>query len=289
MARKSATKAIENDHVDNDGLTRATNSLVSMSGNAAQVAEMMGYDLAYNRERVVQEAQFYMGASAEAMLEAGKRLILLKENELHGDFIEIVEEKLGMAARTARLMMQAAVRYMSPALGSNRQALAVLGKTKMFELMVLGDEEIGELAEGGTVAGLQLDDIERMTSRELKAALREARQAVEDKDVYIGKKTKEYQEKDAKKSRLKPLTPDEEGKALLNETSAAVYEAEGMIRGVIRDGLQKLAQHAAEHDGSFEEVSSGMLNQLTRCIKELHSTLGIKEVANGDPVPAWAK
>jgi hypothetical protein len=124
---------------------------------------------------------------------------------------------------------------------------------------------------------------------ELSATVEELSQDNAAKDGRISKKDQEIEKLKTKQSRLKPLSPDEEGKALLKETSTAVYEAEGMIRGVIRDGLQKLAQHAAEHDSSFEEVSSGMLNQLTRCIKELHSTLGIKEVANGDPVPAWAK
>lgn len=42
--------------------------------------------------------------------------------------------------------------------------------------MVLDDEELDALADGGTVAGATLDDIDRMTSRELKAALREARE-----------------------------------------------------------------------------------------------------------------
>lgn len=42
--------------------------------------------------------------------------------------------------------------------------------------MVLDDEELDVLADGGTVAGATLDDIDRMTSRELKAALREARE-----------------------------------------------------------------------------------------------------------------
>lgn len=289
MARKSATKIIENDNVDNDGLTRASNALVSMSGNAAQVAGLIGYDLPYERELVIQMFNFHASNAAESMLQMGRHLILLKENEPHGEFMEIVSDRLGLNIRTAQKMMQAAVKFMGLSPKTNASLGAGLSKSKLFLLMTEDDDTLEALAEGGTLLGLTLDDIQRMTKAEMEVALREARQAVKDKDDYISKKTKEYQEKDAKKSRLKPLTPDEEGKALLNETSAAVYEAEGMIRGVIRDGLQKLAQHAAEHDGSFEEVSSGMLNQLTRCIKELHSTLGIKEVANGDPVPAWAK
>ncbi len=42
--------------------------------------------------------------------------------------------------------------------------------------MLEDDEDLVELADGGTIAGMNLDDIDRMTSRELKAALREARE-----------------------------------------------------------------------------------------------------------------
>ncbi|OQD19953.1 phage protein, partial [Burkholderia cenocepacia] len=103
-------------------LTEAANTLAARS---SEIAKQFGDGLPYERHRVVNEARFYMAQSAEAMLEAGKRLILLKENEPHGEFTTIVEEQLGLAPRTARLMIQAAVKYSSPQLESKRQALAV--------------------------------------------------------------------------------------------------------------------------------------------------------------------
>ncbi len=57
--------------------------------------------------------------------------------------------------------------------------------------MVLDDEELDALADGGTVAGATLDDIDRMTSRELKAALREARETnAAQQQVLAGKDEK---------------------------------------------------------------------------------------------------
>ncbi len=44
--------------------------------------------------------------------------------------LQIITEQLGLAERTARLVMQAAVKYCSPELESKRQALAVFGKNK---------------------------------------------------------------------------------------------------------------------------------------------------------------
>ncbi|MGG2141984.1 DUF3102 domain-containing protein [Symbiopectobacterium sp. RP] len=153
-----------------------------------------GDGLPYERERIVHEARFYMAQSAEAMLEAGKRLIILKENEPHGEFIKIVTEKLGMARRTASLIMKAALKYTSPALQSNGQTLAHLGKAKLFELMTEDDEDLAELAEGGTIAGLTLDEVDRMSVRELRAALRKDEAALKRSQQLVAEKEKQLQQ-----------------------------------------------------------------------------------------------
>lgn len=102
-----------------------------MAEHRLEIMQQFGEGLPYERDRIVHETKFYMAQSAEAMLEAGKRLIILKECEPHGDFTQIITEQLGLAERTARLVMQAAVKYCSPELESKRQALAVLGKNKV--------------------------------------------------------------------------------------------------------------------------------------------------------------
>jgi hypothetical protein len=292
MGRKNALEVIQHDNVDDAALDKSMASLVNVSGNSALVSEMMDYDLAYNRDRVVQEARFYMSASAEAMLEAGKRLILLKENEPHGDFIEIVEEKLGMAARTARLMMQAAVRYMSPALGSNRQALAVLGKTKMFELMVLGDDEIAELAEGGTIAGMKLDDIERMTSRELKAAIRDLRQDSVAKDSILAAKSKKIDSLETALQRKKSETPAEEWtwapsrRALLDSCESLSNFAQSELRRALVD-----IQAQAEIEGSLPEDIEALqglaLSSVMQTLVELQKDFRLNIDLEAIVVPPW--
>jgi hypothetical protein len=128
---------------------------------------------AYDKRRVISECRVFVGQSAEAMLEAGKRLIELKDNEPHGEFVRIVEEELILNPRTAQLMMVAAAKFMGPALaGPKTKTFSLLGKSKLFELMTEPDEDLAGLADGGTLAGLALEDIDRMSVRELKAALR---------------------------------------------------------------------------------------------------------------------
>ncbi|MGS6312847.1 DUF3102 domain-containing protein, partial [Enterobacter hormaechei] len=147
-------------------------SLNAMTEHRIEIMQQFGDGLPYERDRIVHETRFYMAQSAEAMLEAGKRLVILKENEPHGDFIEIVESQLSLPKRTAQVMMQASLKYLSPKLESKAQPLALLGKTKLIELITEHVDDLVELADGGTVAGMTLDDIESMTSRELKPALR---------------------------------------------------------------------------------------------------------------------
>ncbi|WP_290608893.1 helix-turn-helix domain-containing protein [Arsenophonus sp. ENCA] len=153
-----------------------------------------GDGLPYERERIVHEARFYMAQSAEAMLEAGKRLIILKENEPYGEFMKIVEERIGMPYNTAGRLMKAAIKYLSPSLQQKSPTLVKLGKAKLYELMLEDDEELAELAEGGTIAGLTLDDVDRMSVSELRAALRKDEAALKRSQQLVAEKEKQLQQ-----------------------------------------------------------------------------------------------
>ncbi|MGS6346325.1 DUF3102 domain-containing protein, partial [Enterobacter intestinihominis] len=71
-----------------------------------------------------------------------------------GDFIEIVEYQLSLPKGTAEVIMHGSLKYLSPKVESKAQGLALLGKTKLFELMTEDDDDLVELADGGTVAGM---------------------------------------------------------------------------------------------------------------------------------------
>ncbi|MFN1947582.1 DUF3102 domain-containing protein, partial [Escherichia coli] len=207
-------------------------SLNAMTQHRMEIMQQFGDGLPYERDRIVHEARFYMAQSAESMLEAGKRLIILKENEPHGDFVGIVEEQLGLHVRAAQRMMKASLKYLSPKLEPKATTLSLLGKAKLFELVAEDDEDLAELADGGTVAGLTLDDVDRMSVRELRQALREARETnAAQQQVLAGKdeKINELATKLEKKSRIQPPEPDEEVKKLRAEVTALAVEAESAI------------------------------------------------------------
>ena len=138
----------------------------------ARIDEQYGDGDLYSREACIQKAKFFLNESAAAMLEAGKQIIMIKENEPHGDYLHAVE-RIGIAPRAAQKLMQATVKFMSPQM---RRLTAHLNKTKLLEIVSEDDQELEELAKGGTLAGLTLDDIERMSSQELRNSLREEKQ-----------------------------------------------------------------------------------------------------------------
>jgi hypothetical protein len=290
MARKTTPAVQQHDDVDQETLNQGVVSLRTVANNGVTVAQMMGYDLVYDRERIVQEARFFMAQSAEAMLEAGKRLVMLKENEGHGKFLEIVEQQLGLQPRTAQLMMQAAVKYLgTPELTANTNMFSQLGKSKLFELMTLDNDALIELSEGGSIAGLTLDDVDRMSVRELKAALRDARADITAKDTVIAGKAATITKMQTQQAKLQPPTPDEDVAKLRRETSDYAFQTEAIIRGSLREGIGLLSQNDIETGASQGEFVAGLLAQLERAIAEVRSEFGVKAQPDGDPRPEWDK
>ena len=249
------------DELDPAALARMAPALNEMAARSTEIAERFGDGTPYERSRLVSETRFYMGQSAEAMLEAGKRLIQLKENEPHGEFAEIITERLGINERTARAMMQAAAKYLAPQLEAKRQTFAVLGRSKLFDLMTESDDDLAELADGGTLAGHSLSEISAMTNRELKKALADERKAVAAKQAVIDKKNKKIDELDEQINRRYSKDADDQLTALREVTlevelgfdkllsvldtvmNAPASEAVGLSA---RQTLDYMAQHLAD-------------------------------------------
>ncbi|MBJ6585572.1 DUF3102 domain-containing protein [Enterobacter asburiae] len=271
-----------------DGLSVNLNA---MSEHRLEIMQQFGDGLPYERDRIVHETRFYMAQSAEAMLEAGKRLVILKENEPHGDFIDIVESQLSLSKRTAQVMMQASLKYLSPKLEPKAQALALLGKTKLFELMTEDDEDLVELADGGTIAGMSLDDIDRMTSRELKAALREARETNAAQQRVLADKNEKIDSlstKLEKKSRIQPPKPDEEVKKLRAEVTALAVEAESAITVRLSSAFETLCAYCAENMiDTPRDFMAGLVCQLESTARGLRSTFDLPDEPTGNAAPSW--
>lgn len=296
MARKPRETQTKAEVVTDEELPKLPEAVAAanvLAVQGQQVIEQYGDGLPYERERVVTECRFFMASATEAMFEIGKRLILIKESEPHGDFINIVESRLGMTPRTAQRFMLATAKLTSPKLASKTRALAHLGKSKLCDLVAEDDDELADLADGGTIAGLKLEDIDRMTSRELRAALREAREDAEAKNKLIADKNEKIDTLDAKlsaaKKRVKAMPPDEEGEELRKEAGLAAFAVEADISGRLRPCFQALIDHAGAHGSNHDDVMAGMVCQIERTLAGLREEFGIKARPEGDELPEWAR
>lgn len=166
-----------------------------------EIMERFGDGIPYDRARIMDHQRFYSRLLADGMLQLGKGFVFMKENEDHGDFLQLVAE-LGYSPRTVQRMMAAAVKFLAP--GRDNPRLLGLAPTKLIELTVLDDEDIKELAKGKTVAGLDLDEIDTLSTRELRDRIREAKKQLEAKDKVIAQKNKKLDEIDERNSHKAP-------------------------------------------------------------------------------------
>ena len=267
-------------------------NLNAMTQHRMEIMQQFGDGLPYERDRIVHEARFYMAQSAESMLVAGKRLIILKENEPHGDFTNILENELGLAPQVARRMMQASMKILGEGdEPTKRSTLSVLGKAKLYDLMVLDNEELDELADGGTVAGLTLDDVDRMSVRELRQALREARETNAAQQRVLADKNEKIDSLSTrleKKSRIQPPEPDEEVKKLRAEVTALAVEAESAIAVRLSSAFETLCAYCAENMiDTPRDFMAGLVCQLESTARSLRSTFDLPDEPTGNAAPSW--
>ena len=294
MPRKPDAKAQQTE-VKTDVLAAAHTDMIEVANQATVVAEFVGYDMPYDKTRVVQEARFYMEQSASAMLEAGRRYLLLKENEEFGEFTRIVEKELGMDVRTVQLMMQATTKFLlNPSVAANAKTFSHLGKSKLFQLMTLDDQILEQLTSGGTVANLKLDAIETMSVRELKATIRTLKGDIEEKDgVLAAKDTRitklgnQVDELQAKTATIVPITPDEETRRLRSDGAAILYDAEVMISNTMNNVFERLHDLPANNDSDFAQKNKKwMRDAVTLLSKHLDNLIEKFDLADDDL--SWA-
>lgn len=199
--------------------------------NAVVLAEQLGYDGSITVGGLEEEIRFYQRRTVEAVLETGKRLVILKELAGHGEFLKSLE-RLDIAPRAAQRLMQATLKF-SNASTSTLLSLPNLNESKMIELLVLDEGEIEALDQGETVRGVKLDDVDCMSVSELRRALRTAKAAhaaeLADKDRVIAQKTNKIEELVEDKNRREGMTEAERQAELEQSLASAVLDASGHL------------------------------------------------------------
>ncbi|WP_369951958.1 hypothetical protein [Ralstonia syzygii] len=304
MARKPA--ATENTAVvvtDADtpalpAMREAANRLAVMHADqeatVRAVAAQLGYQLpadCTDPDLIQRDIAANMRRSVEACLEVGRGLRVLKEACEHGQFIVRIEA-LGLERSVAVRFMQAAQKFSNVA-STHHLTKAIGNQTKLFEMLVLDDEQIEELELTGQTGELKLDDIATMSVKELRAALRETRENAEAQSRLLADKNAKIDELaaklTAKKPRVKTPPPDAEGEEIRKEASQFAFEAESVVRGKLRAAFQALAEHTEAHGITHDDFMAGVLCQVEVSIKQLRGEFGVKAAPDGQDMPDWLR
>ena len=210
MARNKST-VVATDYVVTESdapLTEQSAALTQLTVEAQQqtamvraVAVQMGYQLpadCTDPDLIQRDIAANMRRSVEACLEVGRGLAVLKAACGHGNFVARLDV-LGIDNRVAQRFMQSAVKFSK---ASSTPLLNAAGnQTKLFEMLVLDDEQIEELELTGQTGELHLDEIATMSVKELRKALREARENDEAKARLLAEKNNKIDELSASKGK----------------------------------------------------------------------------------------
>lgn len=262
------------------------------AAHSLMVMEQWGNGEIYNEERWIERGRQAMRKTVEGMFELGCALIVLKEHTEHGRFLGIVKEQFGIGKNEAARLMAATQRFATPQMQKAAPKLMDLGKSKLLELLVEEDITLIGLVDGEEVNGMTLDDVDRMTVRELRLALRESREDAKAKDeVLAGKNAKidelaEKLEKAKKKGGVKEPNPAD----VASELHMAVGAKEVAIRSQLAqlgDYFAQMAAHEQAHGLSHQARMVGVLNQIIMDCQHLRDQYGLPENTGNDGVPEW--
>ena len=145
----------------------------------------------FNIEKTTTEILMLKDQTAQNIIEIGKRLIEVKNNLEHGEFLNWLEDKVEFSRYTANRFMKIATEF------SNVSAVQHLGSKKLFLLAGLDEEDREEV--------MKENNVEDMTSRELEQVVKEKKEIkkkLEEEQEFSNELQEEIKEKEKQIKRL---------------------------------------------------------------------------------------
>ena len=210
------------------------------ASKAIFVAQQIGYAGSMSVGALEDEIRFYQRRTVEAILETGKRLLVLKELTPHGEFSKRIE-LLGLSQRTAQRFMQAAAKTSKSAILADLSQQAKNGLA--FLELVTHDDDVLE--------GLQdMDDFDRMSASQLREAARELQADKAETEQLLSAKDKKLNElaRKVKKFDIHTDWPDQVRGAveLTDEISRGMEKSLDMLMQACTQAMAATPQDAAE-------------------------------------------
>lgn len=245
---------------------------------------------AYNEAVWIERGRFAVRQTMEGMFELGRALIIIKEHTPHGRFAEIAEQEFGLGRRESQRLMNATLRFIDPKMKQAQPQLMKLGKSKLLELLVEDDDTLLELAEGGEINGNTLDDVDRMTVKELRVALRESRETAEAKDKVIADKNKKVDELAEKLAKKQTGAKEPKAEDVGSDLLMMLSSLEVLIRSQVsrlKELFDQLNAHREAHGINHTAKMVGTLNQIILDCETLRENYALPTEAPTDDVPEW--
>lgn len=214
------------------------------------------------------------------IFELGGYLLLLKSACEHGKFLPALE-RLGLETRSAQQYMSVAKRFANTKTSSHLEAL---GMSKLVDLLPLDDEQLEDLTELGKTGELHLDDVARMSVRELRAAVREERTRNQRQADVNAELSKEINDERVKRGALKVTLRDWPARfkgGLMEQARVAALDAEKAIaalESVRIAALEDKAEYPAEQQ-SLDSARAALARQMTSDMVRIKHVLDVFESA----------
>jgi hypothetical protein len=218
-------------------------------------------DHAYDKDSYIKEVKFFLSLSAEAIIEVGYRLLVIKEMEKHGHFMDLVQEEIGIPYRTA-------ARFMHAALKSQKYPQIDFSKfdklSNLYTLLEAPEEDLKELEREGVMAGYDVSELSRMSIKDMRSLIKKLK-SENDKIVKSEVKAIEAEKRALIKEneRLKKYDPDGKDAAWV---LGPLEEA-----GKARDAFDKALRNIAFDDRVLEDPS--LIGKVEAGLAEMRSRL----------------
>ncbi len=185
---------LEQANINDKALQNTMNNASEANELIAQVDEQYGDGMPYEENRILFAIRENMSSYARSMYEMGRYLILLKAHTPHGQFkekIEVIDMPYGLAKQAMHVANKIDI-------NGKTGGLLNLNKSKVIELAKEDVKELEDLVYGGTLAGKTLDEIDKMSVKELRKTLRDERekkkQDIEAKEHILSDKNRKIDE-----------------------------------------------------------------------------------------------
>ena len=224
----------------------------------------------YDEIQLVDETVSLLQLARKSVVEAGKRLILLKAHGGHGSF-GFICQKVGIEQKTAERYMKYARIY------AEFDKLSNLPMSKMAALDFFSAEQLDAINNGDGVSGITLEGVEAMSAKELRTEVERVRaelakaneehaKQIEAVENVVRKKESKISELEMEVAGKQPPTKEELAEQSLKEIRKQMIIRFSSMNAEL-DELNRLLARAQETEG----VTVDQLDSLSDGVGEFYS------------------